>query len=64
MFTVIPPHDITGGYAVLKGLQKGLKLPSDRMLPSFAGLREYGNTRWVGLFGAFGFIVWSLTCAS
>jgi len=33
-----------GGYAVLKGLQKGLRLPTDKMLPSFAGLQEYGNT--------------------
>ncbi|KAJ9525632.1 FAE1/Type III polyketide synthase-like protein-domain-containing protein [Haematococcus lacustris] len=33
-----------GGYAVLKGLQAGLSLPSAAMLPSFAGLREYGNT--------------------
>jgi len=33
-----------GGYAVLKGLQKGLSLPSEKMIPSFACLREYGNT--------------------
>lgn len=33
-----------GGYAVLKGLQDALKLPSSNMIPSFAGLREYGNT--------------------
>ncbi|KAG2486089.1 hypothetical protein HYH03_015290 [Edaphochlamys debaryana] len=33
-----------GGYAVLKGLQEGLGLPSAAMIPSFAALREYGNT--------------------
>lgn len=36
---------LAGGYAVLKGLQKGLGLPAEKVLPSFAGLREYGNTR-------------------
>ncbi len=30
---------------MLKGLQAGINLPSSKMLPSFAGLREYGNTR-------------------
>jgi hypothetical protein len=29
-----------GGYAVLKGIQKGMKLPASAMLPSFAALRE------------------------
>lgn len=33
-----------GGYAVLKGIQEGLHLPAYKMLPSFAALREYGNT--------------------
>ncbi|KAF5830397.1 FAE1/Type III polyketide synthase-like protein-domain-containing protein [Dunaliella salina] len=33
-----------GGYAVLKGLQKGLDLPSEKMIPSYACLRDYGNT--------------------
>ena len=33
-----------GGYAVLKGLQKAMRLPLDKVLPSFATLRDYGNT--------------------
>jgi 3-ketoacyl-CoA synthase len=33
-----------GGYAVLKGIQKGMNLPTDMMLPSFASLRDMGNT--------------------
>jgi len=33
-----------GGYAVLKGIQKGMNLPTEAMLPSFASLRDYGNT--------------------
>jgi 3-ketoacyl-CoA synthase len=33
-----------GGYAVLKGIQKGMNLPIEMMLPSFASLRDYGNT--------------------
>ncbi|KAF6256625.1 FAE1/Type III polyketide synthase-like protein-domain-containing protein [Scenedesmus sp. NREL 46B-D3] len=33
-----------GGYAVLKGIQKGMDLPVDAVLPSFAALRDYGNT--------------------
>jgi len=33
-----------GGYAVLKGLQQAMRLPSEKMLPSFATLRDYGNT--------------------
>jgi 3-ketoacyl-CoA synthase len=33
-----------GGYAVLKGLQSAMRLPVDKMLPSFATLRDYGNT--------------------
>lgn len=28
-----------GGYAVLKGIQKGMGLPLEAMLPSFASLR-------------------------
>lgn len=37
-------HTPTGGYAVLKGLQQAMHLPVDKMLPSFATLRDYGNT--------------------
>ncbi len=33
-----------GGYAVVKGLQKAMRLPVERVLPSFATLRDYGNT--------------------
>lgn len=33
-----------GGYAVLKGLQQAMQLPSEKMMPSFATLRDYGNT--------------------
>lgn len=33
-----------GGYAVLKGIQKGMNLPVEAVLPSFASLRDYGNT--------------------
>ncbi|KIY96628.1 3-ketoacyl-CoA synthase 6 [Monoraphidium neglectum] len=33
-----------GGYAVLKGIQKGMSLPTEMMLPSFASLRDMGNT--------------------
>ncbi|KAI8468058.1 MAG: FAE1/Type III polyketide synthase-like protein-domain-containing protein [Monoraphidium minutum] len=33
-----------GGYAVLKGIQKGMNLPMEMMMPSFASLRDYGNT--------------------
>lgn len=29
---------------MLKGIQQGLKLPAASMLPSFAALRDYGNT--------------------
>jgi hypothetical protein len=29
---------------VLKGVQKGMNLPQEHMLPSFATLRDYGNT--------------------
>jgi hypothetical protein len=32
-----------GGYAVLKGIQERLTLPTDTMIPSFATLREYGE---------------------
>ena len=38
------PSRHAGGYAVLKGIQSRLNLPTDYMLPSFATLREYGNT--------------------
>jgi 3-ketoacyl-CoA synthase len=33
-----------GGYAVLKGLQNAMRLPPAKMMPSFATLRDYGNT--------------------
>eukprot|EP00882_Tetradesmus_deserticola_P028622 GHRQ01031890.1.p1 GENE.GHRQ01031890.1~~GHRQ01031890.1.p1 ORF type:complete len:263 (+),score=145.86 GHRQ01031890.1:146-934(+) len=33
-----------GGYAILRGIQKGLRLPAEQMLPSFASLRDFGNT--------------------
>jgi 3-ketoacyl-CoA synthase len=33
-----------GGYGVLKGIQDGMHLPTPKMIPSFAALREYGNT--------------------
>lgn len=33
-----------GGYAVLKGIQKGMNLPVEAVLPSFATLRDMGNT--------------------
>lgn len=33
-----------GGYAVLKGIQKGMNLPDEAVLPSFASLRDMGNT--------------------
>lgn len=29
---------------MLKGIQAGLNLPAGKMLPSFAALRDYGNT--------------------
>uniref|UniRef100_A0A383W0W2 3-ketoacyl-CoA synthase n=1 Tax=Tetradesmus obliquus TaxID=3088 RepID=A0A383W0W2_TETOB len=33
-----------GGYAILRGIQKGLRLPADKMMPSFASLSDFGNT--------------------
>ncbi|WIA33064.1 hypothetical protein OEZ86_006220 [Tetradesmus obliquus] len=33
-----------GGYAILRGIQKGLRLPAQAMMPSFASLRDFGNT--------------------
>jgi hypothetical protein len=33
-----------GGYAVVKGLQQAMRLPVEKVLPSFATLRDYGNT--------------------
>lgn len=33
-----------GGYAVLKGIQKGMNLPDEAVIPSFASLRDMGNT--------------------
>lgn len=35
---------MTGGYAVLKGLKQAMQLPVEKMIPSFATLRDYGNT--------------------
>ena len=44
---------VAGGYQVLKGVQKGMNLPNAVMLPSFASLRDYGNTScsttWCGI---------------
>jgi 3-ketoacyl-CoA synthase len=33
-----------GGYAILRGIQSGLRLPANAMMPSFASLSEFGNT--------------------
>lgn len=44
-----------GGYAVLKGIQDALHLPSNKMIPSFATLREYGNTSCSTTWYAFGY---------
>jgi 3-ketoacyl-CoA synthase len=33
-----------GGYAILRGIQSGLRLPAAAMMPSFASLSEFGNT--------------------
>ena len=33
-----------GGYAVLKGIMAGMNLPVSAVMPSFAALRDYGNT--------------------
>jgi hypothetical protein len=38
-----PTLPCAGGYAVLKGIQERLTLPTDTMIPSFATLREYGE---------------------
>jgi len=42
-----------GGYAVLKGLMKAMNLPVQKVLPSFAVLKDYGNTScsttWYGM---------------
>ena len=35
---------LLGGYAVLKGIQQRLSLPTNRMIASYATLGEYGNT--------------------
>ncbi|KIY95863.1 hypothetical protein MNEG_12098 [Monoraphidium neglectum] len=29
---------------MLKGFMKGMRLPASKVLPSFAALRDYGNT--------------------
>jgi hypothetical protein len=41
MSCVVP---VTGGYAILKGIQKGMRLPAEKMMPSFANLKDFGNT--------------------
>ncbi|KAI8476033.1 MAG: FAE1/Type III polyketide synthase-like protein-domain-containing protein [Monoraphidium minutum] len=33
-----------GGYAILQAVKKGMRLPADKMMPSFVSLRDYGNT--------------------
>jgi 3-ketoacyl-CoA synthase len=33
-----------GGYAVLQSIKQGMGLPTSAMLPSFANLKDYGNT--------------------
>jgi 3-ketoacyl-CoA synthase len=33
-----------GGYGVLKGIQQGMRLPAEKMMPSFANLSRFGNT--------------------
>jgi 3-ketoacyl-CoA synthase len=33
-----------GGYGVLQGIKDGMGLPTSAMLPSFANLKDYGNT--------------------
>jgi 3-ketoacyl-CoA synthase len=33
-----------GGYGVLKGIQAGMNLPAEAMMPSFANLSQFGNT--------------------
>eukprot|EP00879_Flechtneria_rotunda_P003637 GHRR01003874.1.p1 GENE.GHRR01003874.1~~GHRR01003874.1.p1 ORF type:complete len:440 (+),score=135.99 GHRR01003874.1:1261-2580(+) len=45
-----------GGYAILKGIQKGMRLPSDRMMPSFANLKDYGNTSSSTTWYSFAYI--------
>jgi hypothetical protein len=37
---------------VLKGIQQGMRLPAKAMLPSFAALRDYGNTSACGACAA------------
>lgn len=45
-----------GGYAILRGIQKGLHLPSDKMLPSFVSLRDFGNTSSASTWYTFSYI--------
>jgi predicted naringenin-chalcone synthase len=40
----VPGFAAAGGYAVLKGIQKGMALPDEAVIPSFASLRDMGNT--------------------
>lgn len=51
-----PPPPTPGGYAVIKGIQERLGLPSSQLLPSFASLREYGNTSASTTWYAWGYI--------
>eukprot|EP00878_Enallax_costatus_P016474 GHUV01017280.1.p1 GENE.GHUV01017280.1~~GHUV01017280.1.p1 ORF type:complete len:377 (+),score=134.41 GHUV01017280.1:715-1845(+) len=45
-----------GGYAILRGIQKGLHLPSEKMLPSFCSLRDFGNTSCASTWYTFSYI--------
>ena len=45
-----------GGYAILLGIQKGLHLPSEKMLPSFCSLRDFGNTSSASTWYTFSYI--------
>jgi 3-ketoacyl-CoA synthase len=45
-----------GGYAVLKGLQAAMNLPVERMMPSFATLRDFGNTSCSTTWYVLGFL--------
>jgi 3-oxoacyl-[acyl-carrier-protein] synthase III len=45
-----------GGYAILKGIQKGMRLPADKMMPSFANLKDYGNTSSSTTWYSFAYI--------
>jgi 3-ketoacyl-CoA synthase len=40
----------------LKGIQKGMRLPADKMMPSFANLKDYGNTSSSTTWYSFAYI--------